>query len=1073
MPTLVSPSLYGVPADLPTPATVMTGHVALVVDVGSGIGKIEKNTGSAWVDWPLSLSLAAGTVALTALALGPPLPGVPAVPGQALIMNPGGTSWAPSVGGHNDFIDRNILTTGTLSVGATTAKVVVQPLVGSPTIAAIYMGGVTASATNYALTSNGTQTVLNGHAGAGIGVSLALDGLPVVQVQSANVLNFWSAVSNPIFRQDAKTDDTTPQDLTIRSQGPWASATTQAKRTPGNLVYDIAAPVGDGLVGRHIFQVSGTQVATVQQLIGTPSFGTIYLGNITPGANNWAVTGDGGAGTVSSLNGGIGVTLCEAGITRLYVGHGLARFGNLEAFTITQLAPISDVTPFDLTMRSMAPWSSATVHQNPGNLVFDIAAPVGAGATGFHKFQISGSDRFVLGLASGFPAIWGAGVSPSASNFVLGVSNAAKDVVLNAPDATGGGIHFNIAGTFVANLRTSGTNVGFTFGTDRAYTITQQIQGSDTPTFDLSILGQAPFASASGANRNSASVTIGTTAPVVGGTAGSVFLKPNATTALEAAASGVITLPHYTTAGILHNSATTGVVSSSLIVGADFSSAGFGVGQAFAWNGTTFVPTSFGSGSGTVTGVTAGAGLAGGGSSGSVTLDVNVDGTSIVIVSDVVKVGLVPIANGGTGVTALAAGLLHSNGTVVGVIADPTSATGKALIWGGTAWSASTDFAAQNITTTGNLGLGAAATNNKLYLNSGASPANSQLLVQANSLGAISLTSQAPDSAAIGFDATYQAGAFIARDTSIALWFKTGAKMALYGSTGNTVGSAATLTQHLSVDLNTGQLRLHDYTAPGVLHNIGVTGVVATSLIVDADVNDVDWVKISGRPTDLAGYGIGDAVPVGRTLTGAGAIQIAGVNTAVDLSINRTISVFSATGSQLGVLELNHDLGGSATAPAVVNISGNGSLALVRCSEFLWDATLFPFLNQTISLSGSGRLMTIRAQAGQASGNTDGGAVAIQGGDHNGTGLRGGVQLGLGPSVVMFEVREIAPNKYITTLNVLVSPTTANTGTDPGALTTYMNNRLAAPTTNPVDGVLLFAASGGFKHLRSNGILVN
>ncbi len=61
-------------------------------------------------------------------------------------------------------------------------------------------------------------------------------------------------------------------------------------------------------------------------------------------------------------------------------------------------------------------------------------------------------------------------------------------------------------------------------------------------------------------------------------------------------------------------------------------------------------------------------------------------------------------------------------------------------------------------------------------------------------------------------------------------------------------------------------------------------------------------------------------VPSTRTLTGTAPVQIDGVNTPVDLSADRTISVLSATTGALGVVRLTADLGGTGASPSVLRI---------------------------------------------------------------------------------------------------------------------------------------------------------
>jgi hypothetical protein len=98
--------------------------------------------------------------------------------------------------------------------------------------------------------------------------------------------------------------------------------------------------------------------------------------------------------------------------------------------------------------------------------------------------------------------------------------------------------------------------------------------------------------------------------------------------------------------------------------------------------------------------------------------------------------------------------------------------------------------------------------------------------------------------------------------------------------------------------------------------NIAVTKIAAgtNGQILTTVGTTVTWATVTA--TTFGG------VPSTRTLTGTAPIQIDGVNTAVDLSANRTISVLSATTGALGVIQLASDLGGTATAPSTIRLRG-------------------------------------------------------------------------------------------------------------------------------------------------------
>lgn len=140
-------------------------------------------------------------------------------------------------------------------------------------------------------------------------------------------------------------------------------------------------------------------------------------------------------------------------------------------------------------------------------------------------------------------------------------------------------------------------------------------------------------------------------------------------------------------------------------------------------------------------------------------------------------------------------------------------------------------------------------------------------------------------------------------------------------------------------------------------------------------------------------------VGTGRTLTGSGAIKIAGDNSPHDLSADRTISVASATALALGVVQLTTDLAGTATAPIVVQLTGNSGTVNVLASTFLFDRSVSPFFGQTQAASGPGALFQLQAQQG-GNGNV-GGIFEIGGGNGGvpGTDLAGDTYVQLGQAV--------------------------------------------------------------------------
>lgn len=127
-----------------------------------------------------------------------------------------------------------------------------------------------------------------------------------------------------------------------------------------------------------------------------------------------------------------------------------------------------------------------------------------------------------------------------------------------------------------------------------------------------------------------------------------------------------------------------------------------------------------------------------------------------------------------------------------------------------------------------------------VVLDSGATPARSQLLLQANALGALEAFCFAADNSKIAFDASFVAGNWVARDTSVIVILKNGDKLQFLGSAANVVGNVPTFNNLGALDLATGQWGFGnvapayavdatgDVNASGVFRKGGTAGISVT-----------------------------------------------------------------------------------------------------------------------------------------------------------------------------------------------------------------------------------------------------
>lgn len=135
----------------------------------------------------------------------------------------------------------------------------------------------------------------------------------------------------------------------------------------------------------------------------------------------------------------------------------------------------------------------------------------------------------------------------------------------------------------------------------------------------------------------------------------------------------------------------------------------------------------------------------------------------------------------------------------------------------------------------------------------GATPQNSQVRMQANALGMYSEIAYAADNINVGLDCAFVAGTWIAYSATIVRYQKSGGKLRWFGSGGNTVGNAGTFNALGSVDPATGFWRLGDgavagyavdssgdVNATGVYRVAGVAGltvVIATAKLTGGGAN--------------------------------------------------------------------------------------------------------------------------------------------------------------------------------------------------------------------------------------------
>lgn len=422
---------------------------------------------------------------------------------------------------------------------------------------------------------------------------------------------------------------------------------------------------------------------------------------------------------------------------------------------------------------------------------------------------------------------------------------------------------------------------------------------------------------------------------------------------------------------------------------------------------TTGGVPAWGTATGTISGVVAGNGLIGGGSSGSVTLDVAAADATITITANAIAVGQIANANVATG-AAIAYSKLALTGSVVDgdivglawtkIAGHPTDLGGYGI----------TDAAASSVTLTAGAGMtgGGNLTSPRTFN------------VVANADGSIVVNA---DDIQVGVITSSQHG----------------------NQPGGALHPGATTTVAGFIKMTT------DLAGTGASPIVvAITGSGDTAIL---RCNTVAWDSALSSPTIqqsaiVAPSGHGAATTVsGQNSLGGGA------------SIGGPLHLSSGFGATSGSVDLQ--LGGTTT------------LSLTSAAAFQWDqAVNAPLFTQAAAASGnSGVTTTHRAQDGVGT-NKSGGLWRAFGGAKTGTGLRGGFQLGFNGAgaEVMIEAAEVVSGSRVLAMAARGAVSTSNTGSAPGDGTLWIADCATVPTAKPSNGVGLWQESG--KGIRSWGV---
>ena len=118
--------------------------------------------------------------------------------------------------------------------------------------------------------------------------------------------------------------------------------------------------------------------------------------------------------------------------------------------------------------------------------------------------------------------------------------------------------------------------------------------------------------------------------------------------------------------------------------------------------------------------------------------------------------------------------------------------------------------------------------------------------------------------------------------------------------------------------------------------------------------------------------------------------------------------------------------------------------------------------------TGNAETMVLRSQ-GSAGGNGNGGILQLQSGKPNGSGVYGAVQIGLNGSsnVTMIEASALSNTRRIVALCRATPLLTTDAPT--GDLVVHIGNAAVLPSSNPVNGGVLYVDAGALKYRGSSG----
>ena len=345
---------------------------------------------------------------------------------------------------------------------------------------------------------SGGISVLSGHTSA---VNIANTGNFSSQPTNYNQLkapdNYFDVTNATHFRTYAGVDNGK-----VDGSGVWASNGLTTQILMGQ--WGVVSTYAGLFVGANATAQSGTNYTLICD--GTSTF----------------VNAPSGAGSLSLLLGNVSGIAISPGLvtTNLQILEWTAA---VSAPVLAQANESTVTKGQDLTIQPQQ--STHATDFGGGNLVVALQTPGGAGVESFLKLQRGATVHTQFGSFGGALTYiyFGSGVTPSSSNYAL--AGAPGQTYIS--DGNGAGfVQINGSGNAIA---VNGTGIE-TFGniyfpaSQASPQLYQLTAASDVATNNLTIAPQAPFATATGANRQGGNLVVSLAAPTNSGTGSPLFI---------------------------------------------------------------------------------------------------------------------------------------------------------------------------------------------------------------------------------------------------------------------------------------------------------------------------------------------------------------------------------------------------------------------------------------------------------------------------------------------------------------------------------------------------------------------